>query len=98
MTGSAALAADPLPEAIAASGETAVLTVHGVGAQVYECKPVTDGKLAWSFREPIATLIEGGRTVGRHHAGRTGSMSTAAPSPAAPPAPRPAPAHRISPG
>ncbi|MCA6124150.1 DUF3455 domain-containing protein [Bradyrhizobium sp. WSM 1704] len=69
LTGSAAFAADPLPEAIAASSETAVLTVHALGAQVYECKPVTDGKLAWSFREPVATLIEGGRTVGRHYAG-----------------------------
>ena len=69
LTGSAALAADPLPDAIAAPGETAVLTVHALGAQVYECKPVTDGKLAWSFREPVATLIEGGRTVGRHYAG-----------------------------
>ncbi|MBR0874462.1 DUF3455 domain-containing protein [Bradyrhizobium tropiciagri] len=69
LTGSAALAADPLPTAIAAPGETAMLTVHGLGAQVYECKPVTDGRLAWSFREPIATLIEGGRTVGRHYAG-----------------------------
>ena len=69
LTGSAALAADPLPDAIAAPGETAVLTVHALGAQVYECKPVTDGKLAWSFREPIATLVSGGRTIGRHYAG-----------------------------
>ncbi|WP_338827934.1 DUF3455 domain-containing protein [Bradyrhizobium sp. 27S5] len=69
LTGSAALAADPLPAPVAAPDETAVLTVHAEGAQVYECKPVTDGKLAWSFREPIATLIAGGRTVGRHYAG-----------------------------
>ncbi len=69
LTGSAALAADPLPDAIAATGETAVLTVHAEGAQVYECKAVTDGKLAWSFREPVATLITDGKTVGRHYAG-----------------------------
>ncbi|GIQ75334.1 DUF3455 domain-containing protein [Bradyrhizobium sp. RD5-C2] len=69
LTGSAALAADPLPDAVAAPDETAVLTVHAEGVQVYECKPVTDGKLAWSFREPVATLIAGGRTVGRHYAG-----------------------------
>ncbi|QIG93188.1 MULTISPECIES: DUF3455 domain-containing protein [unclassified Bradyrhizobium] len=69
LTGSAALAADPLPAPVAAPDETAVLAVHAEGAQVYECKPVTDGKLAWSFREPIATLIAGGRTVGRHYAG-----------------------------
>jgi hypothetical protein len=69
LTGSAALAADPLPAPVAVPDETAVLTVHAEGAQVYECKPVTDGKLAWSFREPIATLIADGRTIGRHYAG-----------------------------
>ncbi|MGY3691125.1 hypothetical protein ACVIGA_001205 [Bradyrhizobium sp. USDA 3240] len=69
LTGSAALAADPLPDVVAAPDETAVLTVHAEGVQVYECKPVTDGKFAWSFREPVATLIAGGRTVGRHYAG-----------------------------
>ena len=66
---SAGLAADPLPDAIAAPSETVVLSVHAEGAQVYECKAVTDGKLAWSFREPIATLIADGKTVGRHYAG-----------------------------
>jgi uncharacterized protein DUF3455 len=65
-----ALAAEtPLPEAIAAAGETPVLTVHAEGAQVYECKAGTDGKLAWAFREPIATLLVDGKTVGRHSAG-----------------------------
>ncbi|WFU28048.1 DUF3455 domain-containing protein [Bradyrhizobium sp. CB1717] len=61
--------ADPLPEAIAAPGETAVLSVHAEGAQVYECKAGTDGKLAWAFREPIATLLSEGKTVGHHYAG-----------------------------
>ncbi|MGY4480597.1 DUF3455 domain-containing protein [Bradyrhizobium sp. USDA 3364] len=69
LTGSAASAAGPLPDAVTAPGESPVLTVHAEGAQVYECKPVTDGKLAWSFREPVATLIADGRTVGRHYAG-----------------------------
>jgi hypothetical protein len=59
----------PLPEAIAAPGETAELTMHAEGAQVYECKAGTDGKLAWAFREPIATLLVDGKTVGRHSAG-----------------------------
>jgi hypothetical protein len=58
-----------LPDAIAAPGETAVLTMHAEGAQVYECKAGTDGKLAWTFREPIATLLVDGKTVGRHYAG-----------------------------
>jgi hypothetical protein len=59
----------PLPDAIAAPGETALLTMHAEGAQVYECKAGTDGKLAWTFREPIATLLVDGKTVGRHYAG-----------------------------
>jgi hypothetical protein len=59
----------PLPGAIAAPGETVVLSVHGEGAQVYECKAGADGKLGWAFREPIATLLADGKTVGRHYAG-----------------------------
>ena len=58
-----------LPDAIAASGETTVLSVHAEGAQVYECKAAADGKLAWTFREPIASLFVDGKTVGRHYAG-----------------------------
>jgi hypothetical protein len=66
---SAHSAETPLPESIAAPGETVVLTVHAEGAQVYECKLGADGKLAWAFREPIATLFADGKTVGRHSAG-----------------------------
>jgi hypothetical protein len=58
-----------VPAAIAAPGESAVVTLHAEGAQVYECKAGTDGKLAWSFREPIATLLLDGKSVGRHFAG-----------------------------
>ena len=68
MSGASA-AETPLPDAIAAPGETAVLSVHAEGAQVYECKAGADGKLAWAFREPIATLLLDGKTVGRHYAG-----------------------------
>ena len=65
----ASAAETPLPAAIAAPGETMVLSVHAEGAQVYECKAGADGKLAWAFREPIATLMADGKTVGRHYAG-----------------------------
>jgi len=68
---SAPAAEAPLPEAIAAPGETIVLGVHAEGAQVYECKAGTDGKPGWAFREPIATLLLDGKTVGRHFAGPT---------------------------
>jgi hypothetical protein len=65
-----ALAAETqIPDAIAAPGETVVLTLHAEGAQVYECKAGADGKLTWVFREPIATLVLDGKTVGRHYAG-----------------------------
>jgi hypothetical protein len=58
-----------MPEAIAAGGETVVLQVHAEGAQIYECKADASGKLAWQFREPIASLFNEGKTVGRHYAG-----------------------------
>ncbi|MBR1277929.1 DUF3455 domain-containing protein [Bradyrhizobium sp. AUGA SZCCT0283] len=64
-----ASAQTPLPDAIAAPGETIVLTLHAEGAQVYECRAGSDGKPAWAFREPIATLLLDGKTVGRHYAG-----------------------------
>jgi hypothetical protein len=66
-----ASAETPVLDAIAASGETVVLTLHAEGAQVYECKAGADGKLSWVFREPIATLLLDGKTVGRHTAGPT---------------------------
>jgi hypothetical protein len=64
----ASQAAAQMPGPIAAPGETTIVTLHAEGAQVYECKG-TDGKLAWAFREPIATLVLDGKTVGRHYAG-----------------------------
>jgi len=58
-----------VPSALAAPGESPVVTLHAEGAQIYECKAGTDGKLAWTFREPIATLLLDGKSVGRHFAG-----------------------------
>ena len=75
---SAAAAEVPLPDALAAPGETVVLTAHAVGMQIYECKAGTDGKLAWAFREPLATLIADGKIVGRHFAGPTWELSGSA--------------------
>jgi hypothetical protein len=66
-----------MPPAIAAPGETTIATFHAEGAQIYECKAESkpeskpDGKLAWAFREPIATLLLDGKTVGRHYTGPT---------------------------
>jgi hypothetical protein len=67
--GNAAIA--QVPPAIAAPGATIVATYHAEGAQIYECKAGSDGKLGWAFREPIATLLLDGKTIGRHYAGPT---------------------------
>lgn len=69
LCGNAAMA--QVPATVAVPGATTLATYQGVGAQVYECKAASDGKLAWSFREPIATLILNGKTAGRHYAGPT---------------------------
>lgn len=61
--------AAPMADAIAAPGYTVTLTLHAEGAQVYECRADASGKLGWMFREPIATLLADGKTVGRHYAG-----------------------------
>ena len=65
-----------VPSAIAVPDETLLVTLHAEGAQIYQCKPDSDGKSAsqkvaptWQFREPIATLIVDGKSVGRHYAG-----------------------------
>jgi hypothetical protein len=58
-----------VPEQIAVPNATEILKAHAEGAQVYECKADSSGKLAWVFREPIATLLVDGKTVGHHFAG-----------------------------
>ncbi len=63
-----------MPPAIAAPGQSAV-ALHAAGAQIYDCKAGKDGTLTWVFREPIATLILDGKTVGRHYAGPTWEYS-----------------------
>jgi hypothetical protein len=64
-----------MPDAIAAPGEALVATVNAVGAQIYECKANSARQLLWHFREPIATLLIAGKTVGRHYAGPNWQMT-----------------------
>jgi len=66
---SPSMAGAQVPDAIAVPKETLVTTLHAQGAQVYECKADASAKLVWQFREPIATLLLGAETVGRHFAG-----------------------------
>lgn len=67
--------ADDTQATVAAPIGTVVKTVHAVGAQIYECKTDGHSGLAWTFREPIATLIADGQTVGRHFAGPSWEMA-----------------------
>ena len=64
-----ARAQSPASEGIAVPGSRAVLTAHAAGAQIYECMADAAGQPRWRFREPIATLLVEGRTIGRHFAG-----------------------------
>jgi len=68
-------AAAEVPDAIAAPGEILVATIHAAGAQIYECKSDSAGRLGWQFREPIATLFLAGKTIGRHYAGPNWEMT-----------------------
>jgi hypothetical protein len=65
-----------MPLATAGDDGAEIVTLHAEGAQIYECKPGSGhksssagGELTWQFREPIATLIVDGKSVGRHYAG-----------------------------
>lgn len=69
MTLSASPSTAQMPPAIIVPGESMVATFHGEGAQIYECKYDQKNKLFWMMREPIATLLLEGKTVGFHAAG-----------------------------
>ena len=70
-----ALSQTRIPDTIAAPGETEIANFHAEGAQVYECKADASGALVWQFREPVASLILDGKTVGRHYAGPTWELA-----------------------
>jgi len=63
-----------VPPTLAAPGE-AVATIHAEGAQIYECKADSGGKITWLFREPVATLLLNGNTISRHYAGPTWELT-----------------------
>jgi Protein of unknown function (DUF3455) len=77
------------PAAFGVADHAVILLVHAAGAQIYECKADARGGMNWVFREPIATLVRGGLTIGRHYAGPTwelndGDVVTGRPSASAP--------------
>jgi hypothetical protein len=67
--------AEVLPPPVEAPGLTPFLTLQAVGAQIYQCKAGPDGKPVWTFREPVATLLRDGATVGQHFAGPSWRLS-----------------------
>jgi hypothetical protein len=89
----------PAQPPLAIDKKKIITTLHAEGAQIYECKLDTStptsqsGALTWQFREPIATLMIGSQTVGRHYAGPRwdlvdgggvrGRLVTSTPAPAA---------------
>ena len=70
MCSTTAMAADrPLPDAFVTPGLKVLAKVQAIGDQIYECKADASGAKTWQFREPLATLMADGKTVGRHFAG-----------------------------
>jgi hypothetical protein len=60
-----------LPAAIAVKASVPVAQLQAAGAQIYICTKNAAGALNWTFREPVASLLEEGKTVGRHFVGPT---------------------------
>ena len=60
-----------LPASIAIKAGVPVAKLQAAGAQIYICAKNTAGALVWTFREPVASLLENGTTVGRHFVGPT---------------------------
>jgi hypothetical protein len=63
------------PVAFGLAADRAILIAQGAGAQIYECKANAGGELNWAFREPVATLVVGSLTIGRHYAGPTWELT-----------------------
>jgi hypothetical protein len=74
LTAASAISMPGVIDSAPASGEMLIATLHAEGAQIYHCKLNGEGKLAWQFREPVATLLQNGETVGRHYAGPSWEM------------------------
>lgn len=57
------------------AGAVTVQVVQAQGVQIYVCAASAGGGPGWAFREPLATLLRDGATVGRHFAGPTWEMA-----------------------
>ena len=63
------------PAAFDVADRPAILVVHAAGAQIYECEADASGATNWAFREPVATLVRSGGTIGRHYVGPTWELT-----------------------
>lgn len=63
--------AENLPASIAVKAGVPVAQLRAAGAQIYVCAKNAAGALNWTFREPVASLLDEGKTVGRHFVGPT---------------------------
>jgi hypothetical protein len=63
------------PAVFDVADRAAILVAHGVGAQIYECKVGETTATNWVLREPVATLIVGGGTIGHHYVGPTWELT-----------------------
>src|ERR1700722_2025149 len=63
------------PAVFDVADRAAILVVHGVKAQIYECKVGETATTNWVFREPVATLIVSGGTIGHHYVGPTWELT-----------------------
>jgi hypothetical protein len=63
--------AENLPATVAVEAGVRVAKLQAAGAQIYVCAKNAAGGLNWTFREPVAALLEEGKTVGRHFVGPT---------------------------
>ncbi|WP_294540767.1 DUF3455 domain-containing protein [uncultured Rhodoblastus sp.] len=71
----ASAGAQDLPQPLLAPGLTPYLTLQAVGAQIYQCKGGVNVRPVWTFREPTATLLRDGASVGQHFAGPSWRLS-----------------------
>jgi hypothetical protein len=60
-----------LPASTAVKAGVPVAQLRAAGAQIYVCAKNAAGALNWTFREPVASLLDEGKTVGRHFVGPT---------------------------
>jgi hypothetical protein len=63
------------PAVFDVADRVAILVARAVGARIYECKVGETAATNWVLREPVATLIAGGGTIGHHYVGPTWELT-----------------------